>query len=85
MAKIVEFPTQNVVYEGAGCTPMPARKCVTEAGPAVTSCWELSMAERLKLLETGRVFITLIGNRPQPQTIDVVDPEYPERRVIVGN
>ncbi len=42
----------------------------------VTTCWELSFRERLRILFTGKIFLSLLTfDKPiQPQKISLVNP-----------
>lgn len=55
--KPVEFPGHNVVYakDQPEYLPLPAYKRPGDEGD-VTSCWKLSLRERIKLLFTGRIY-----------------------------
>ena len=68
-----------VDFFGSNCTyakdqpeylPLPAHRT---AGGWVTSCWKLTLRERIKVLFTGRVFLTVATfNKPlQPQILSV--------------
>lgn len=58
--KPVEFPEQNTVYakDQPEYIPLPAFK---DNGPegAVISCWQLSFKERIRLLFTGKLWVSL--------------------------
>jgi hypothetical protein len=66
--EITDFKECNMVYakDQPEYLQLPAYK--SKKG-AVTSCWKMSIKERLKVLFTGRVYLQLLTfNRPiQPQ------------------
>ena len=70
--KIVKFKECNVVYaeDQEEYLPLPAHR--TQSG-AVTCCWKLSFTERLLVLFTGKIFLTVLTfNHPlQPQLASV--------------
>ncbi len=62
--KPIKFKEQNVVYakDQPEYLPLPAHK--TNEG-YVTSCWSLDWKEKLKVLFSGKVFVTcLTFNQP---------------------
>lgn len=73
--KPVEFAEQNCVFaeDQPEYMPLPAHLA---ADGAVTSCWTLSLRERLKLLFTGRIWWTVLAlDQPlQPQLPSVDSP-----------
>ena len=57
------FPEQNIIFnppEGMEerCDPLPAFRGEGQ----VISCWRLTFWERIKLLFTGRLWFSVIGN-----------------------
>ena len=58
--KPVEFPEQNVVYaeDQPEYLPLPALNTKNEHGEVI-SCWQLSFKERLRILFTGRLWVSL--------------------------
>jgi hypothetical protein len=73
--KPTKFPEANCVY-GAGqeeYLPLPAYK--TPEGE-VTTCWELTWRERLRVLWSGKMWWTVLTfNHPlQPQRPEVGNP-----------
>lgn len=76
----IEFPQQTAVFakDQPEYLPLPAHR----SGPpeyAVTTCWRLSLVERLKLLVTGRIWWSQLtfGGPLQPQRPSVDMPEMP--------
>lgn len=64
--KPIEFPEQNVVYakDQPEYTPLPAFKSDDPMGQVV-SCWQLSFTERLRVLFTGKLWVSLATfNKP---------------------
>lgn len=64
--KPVEFEEQNVVFakDQPEYQPLPAFRNNSEYGEVV-SCWKLSFAERLRILFTGKMWVSLMTfNKP---------------------
>lgn len=64
--KPIVFPEVNVTYakDQPEYQPLPAYKKDTVEGEVVT-CWRLTRWERIKLLFTGRIWVSLMSfNRP---------------------
>lgn len=64
--KPVSFKYQNVVFakEQQEYQPLPALKIDSPEGEIV-SCWGLSFRERIRVLFTGRIWVSLMSfNRP---------------------
>lgn len=75
--KPCEFPGQNIVFakDQPEYQPLPALRL--DDG-TVTSCWQLSWGERLKLLLTGKLWFTQLtfGYALQPQLPQVDVPAH---------
>lgn len=58
----VEFKHQNVVFakDQSPYRPLPALKMDGPEG-YVVSCWKMSLKERIKVLFTGRVWLSLMS------------------------
>lgn len=69
--KPVAFPEQNVVYaeEQPPYQPLPAHR--SGGVGVVTSCWAMTLRDRLVILLTGRVWVRVLSfNKPlQPQIV----------------
>jgi hypothetical protein len=64
--KPVEFKDQNVVFakDQPEYQPLPALRLDTPEGQVI-SCWKMSIWERLKVLFTGNVWVSLMSfNKP---------------------
>jgi hypothetical protein len=64
--KPIKFKEQNVVYakNQPEYIPLPAFKNNSEKGEVI-SCWHLSFMERVRLLFTGRIWLSLCSfNQP---------------------
>lgn len=60
----IEFKEQNITYakDQPEYNPLPAYK---DDDGVVVSCWRLSFRERLKILLTGKVWLSLMSfNKP---------------------
>lgn len=71
----VKFRQQNILFR-----PPPGMEDKVEQLPAfrgegqVISCWKLTFWERLKLLFTGRLWFSVIGDAPPPVWMGVDTP-----------
>ena len=75
------FPEQNIIFnppEGMEerCDPLPAFR----GDGQVISCWRLTFWERVKLLFTGRLWFSVIGNAQPPIWLGVHCPFIRNRR-----
>lgn len=64
--KAIEFKHQNIVFakDQPEYLPLPALKIDSPEGEVV-SCWRLSFRERIKVVFTGRVWMSLMSfNKP---------------------
>lgn len=66
--KPIHFPETNVMYgrDQSEYLPLPA---FTDFDKLVVHCWYLSFWERVKLLFTGRLWITVFTFNEKPQPI----------------
>ena len=77
----VTFPEQNTLFR-----PPEGMEDKVDDLPAfrgegqVISCWRLSLRERLRLLITGRLWFSLIGNDQPPIWLGVHTPFIRHRR-----
>ena len=69
--KIIKFKECNVTYakNQPEYLPLPAHK--TDDG-VVTSCWRLSVMERLKIALTGKVFVQVLTFRQRLQPLKLL-------------
>lgn len=71
----VKFKGYNVIFaeDQPEYQPLPAHKSYSGA---VTSCWALTWRERLRLLFTGRLYLSVLafGGPLQPQLPSVHNP-----------
>ncbi len=73
--KAVKFKHQNVVFakDQPEYLPLPALKIDSPTGEVI-SCWKLSFKERVKIIFTGRVWLSLMSfNRPLTPSFMSVD------------
>ena len=64
--KPISFPEHNVVYakDQPEYLPLPAFKNDSREGDVI-SCWQLSFTERLRILFTGKLWVSLMSfNKP---------------------
>ena len=75
--KPVKFEGSNCVYaeDQEEYLPLHAYKHGDKLG-SISSCWQLTLRERLKVLLTGRIYSTLLsfGKPLTPQRLDVNPP-----------
>jgi len=75
--KPVNFDGSNCVYaeDQEEYLSLPAYKHGDELG-SISSCWQLTLRERLKVLFTGKIYSTLLsfGKPLTPQRLDVNSP-----------
>lgn len=68
--KPINFPEANIVFakDQPEYLPLPAYKNKSDLGEVV-SCWELTLIERLRLLITGKLWVSLLTfNKPLTPT-----------------
>jgi len=64
--KPIEFKDRNVVFakDQTEYEPLPALRLNTPEGEVI-SCWKMSFKERIKVLFTGRIWLSLMSfNKP---------------------
>jgi hypothetical protein len=64
--KPTEFKWQNIVFakDQPEYQPLPALKLDTSEGEVI-SCWKMTFWERIKVLITGRIWVSLLSfNKP---------------------
>jgi len=75
--KPIDFKGSNCNYAESQdeYLTLPAYKHGDDSG-AVSSCWKFSILERIKILFTGKVYLTLLTfNKPlTPQLLQVYSP-----------
>lgn len=62
----IEFKDQNTVYakDQPEYMPLPALKLNTPQGEVI-SCWKMSVLDRVKVLFTGKIWVSLMSfNKP---------------------
>ena len=73
--KPVTFPEQNIIYNPPAGMEGKCDSLPSFCGEGqVISCWHLSFWERLKLLFTGRMRFSVIGNAQPPIWLGVHCP-----------
>lgn len=73
MAAPEKFADATQVYvgpEGAGIAPLP----VHVTSQTVVSCWRLTPLEIQEVLETGRIWIHVLGHNVLPMAVSGHDP-----------
>lgn len=89
--RLIKFPGHNVVFaeNQPEYLPLPAYKTKYETDMPfdalgrfgtgeITCCWKLNLAERVRLLWSGKLWHTILTyNHPlQPQMLDVKRPSH---------
>lgn len=60
----IKFKESNTVYDQPEYQPLPAFKNASEYGEVI-SCWKLSFRERLRILLSGKLWVSLYTfNKP---------------------
>lgn len=76
--KPLNFDAANIMFaeNQPQYETLPARVCLIDEDGEVTTCWSLSWKERLKLLFTGRLWLSVLtfNNPLQPQRPSVECP-----------
>lgn len=77
--KPIEFKECNIVLgeDQPEYLPLPAHRWLGgDPGGTITSCWSLSIRERIRVLFTGRIYLQLLTfKKPiQPQLMSVENP-----------
>ncbi|MFW5757811.1 MAG: hypothetical protein ACOCYO_03935 [Bacteroidota bacterium] len=65
--KPTKFKQQNITYakDQPEYQPLPALKIPNDPQGEVISCWKMSIRERLRVLITGRIWVSLLSfNQP---------------------
>lgn len=66
--KPVKTETTNVTFVGDGCEPLPGTRYLCDDGvtPGIETVWELDEKEKQQVLETGRIYLYIMGRTIQP-------------------
>jgi hypothetical protein len=74
--KPIEFPQQNVVFAKDQPEYLPLPAYVTPDRQEATACWGMTWRERIRVLLTGRVYVTLLtfGRPLTPSIVSVTPP-----------
>jgi hypothetical protein len=77
--KLIEFPEQTVVIakDQPEYLPLPAHRFKDDPQGRIACCWQLTWAERFKVLFRGRLWHQILTfDKPlQPQLLSVEKPE----------
>jgi len=66
----IKFKECNTTYVADGCEDLPAYKDDTQ----IISCWSMTLVERFKVLITGKIWYSVLGQQQPPVWIDVNNP-----------
>lgn len=74
--KPIDFTKSNTVFAKSQPEYLPLPSHLTKDG-IVSSCWKMSLLERVKVLFTGKIWLSVktFNNPLQPQKISVNKPE----------
>lgn len=66
--KPVRTETSNVTFIGEGCQELPGTRYLCDDGvtPGIETVWELSEEEKQQVLESGRIYLYIMGRTVQP-------------------
>ena len=83
--KPVKFKQCNVIYaeNQPEYQPLPAYKNKSDLGEVV-SCWEMSFRERLKVLFTGKVYVSLLSFN-MPLTPSFLSTSFNKIKEMMGS
>lgn len=56
----INFPQQNTTFAKNQPEYLPLPAFRSEDGQEVTACWGMSWRERIRVLFTGRIYVTLL-------------------------
>lgn len=68
--KPIKFKESNINFVADGCGDLPAYKGCDQ----IISCWHLTPLERLRVLCTGRIFLSIFGNAQPPVNVMAETP-----------
>lgn len=66
----VYFEDANCVFSGPGCGDLPALKTENH----IISCWKMTEIEKEEFLKTGKIYLSIMGNRQPPVSLYVDRP-----------
>lgn len=66
--KPIVTPDTNAIFKREGCFDLPATKChdPNTGTNYIQTVWELSLDELKKVQETGRIYVSVVGESIQP-------------------
>lgn len=81
--KPVKTETSNITFVGEGCEDLPGTRYLCDDGvtPGIETVWELNEKEKQQLLDSGRIYLYIMGRTVQPcflATESAVRLEEPE-------
>ena len=77
----IEFKEQNVVFakDQSPYSPLPAYTNKKDMRGAIFHCWKMTIGERIKVLLTGKLWISVYTFKQPPQPIrPMVDNPFKE-------
>jgi hypothetical protein len=80
--KPIKFPEANVVFaeNQEEYLPLPAFVDREDPNGTVVSCWGLSLWERVKVLWSGRIYLSVLSfHQPLQPQLPAVDPPFVRR------
>lgn len=77
----ITFPESNFTFNKPSdmtdeqCRSLPVVKCNAPDGtPLIISCWQLSEEDKLKIAETGQIWLTICGTGMPPVGLQTEKP-----------
>lgn len=66
--KPVETETSNVTFVGENCADLPGTRYLSGDGvtPGIETVWELDEQEKQQILESGKIYLYIMGRTVQP-------------------
>ncbi len=64
----VKTETSDIVFKKEGAGDLPATSCTMndDVSPCFETVWELTEEEKQQVLESGRIYLYLVGQSVQP-------------------
>lgn len=66
----IKFKKMNCTYVADGCGDLPACR----ADGQIVSCWKLTLRERIKMMITGRMWLSVQSRQQPPVWLGVESP-----------
>lgn len=67
--KPIKTNTTNITYVAKGCRDLPATQHVLDNKLITETCWELTEEEKQKIMETGKIYYSIMGHTVIPMML----------------